>query len=32
MVLAPASDQLRLERAGGFNAAENDKTLSIQVL
>jgi len=25
-------DQLRLERAGGFNAAENDKTLPIQVL
>ena len=32
MVLAPALDQLRLERAGGFNAAENDKTLPIQVL
>jgi hypothetical protein len=36
MVLAPASDQrrcqLRLQRAGGFNAPENDKIFPIAQL
>jgi hypothetical protein len=32
MVLAPALDQLRLERAGGFISSPYDKTSPIQVL
>ena len=32
MVLALASGQLRLQRAGGCNAAENDKILPIPQL